>query len=201
MTHLLDIRSGTVRIVAIGDSVIYGRKDAEASGWVTLLRQRAESIDPAAAVFNLGIGGHTSNDVLDRIDREVPVREPNVVIVGVGLNDCRGTQNGLEVEPVRFVENLREIVRRCYTWDAQPVLCEMNPISETDSYLEYTYTHSNWSHYNEIIRRTASDTNSPCLQFGSLANFTEEAGMLTDAIHPSSSGHEAMYRFAVAQQV
>jgi acyl-CoA thioesterase I len=72
------------RLVAIGDSFT-----ADRLGWFELLKASIELAGPAAVeVFNLGLSGDTTADVLERLDVVETVR-PTWVLVMLGTNDTR----------------------------------------------------------------------------------------------------------------
>lgn len=69
------------RLVLFGDSITQG--DIGASYAALLQRQLA----PAVHVFNAGINGDTIVNLLRRVERDVVARQPDLVVVLVGLND------------------------------------------------------------------------------------------------------------------
>src|SRR6516165_4975158 len=70
-------------IVCFGDSITSG--GVGPNGYVTLLQKRL----PGRNVVGAGISGNTVNELLDRIDRDVIARNPETVVVEVGVNDAR----------------------------------------------------------------------------------------------------------------
>ena len=82
-------------IIIFGDSITYGACDYEMGGWVNRLRiyfdNNAES---KISVFNLGISGEISEEVLTRFDSEFNARydkdKKNVVIFAIGSRGLKG---------------------------------------------------------------------------------------------------------------
>ncbi|MGV9305517.1 SGNH/GDSL hydrolase family protein [Nonomuraea sp. NPDC003727] len=95
-------RPGTHTVtVAFGDSLTHASLSAD---WVGALRER---LGPGGHEFvNAGINGHTSADLLGRLDQVVACR-PDAVAILIGTNDAR---NGIPV--TRFQTNLEQIVSR-----------------------------------------------------------------------------------------
>ena len=60
-------------VFVFGDSLVYGNNDYEKGGWVNRLRLKLEGIDPNknSYVFNLGIPGNNTNDLVKRFDIEI----------------------------------------------------------------------------------------------------------------------------------
>lgn len=76
------------RVVCIGDSLTFGMHLAEQNSYPSQLYDKLQnrpgnSID----VRNAGISGHTSIQVLERLDRDVIAFCPDIVVVWIGTND------------------------------------------------------------------------------------------------------------------
>ena len=82
-----------MRLIFIGDSIVAGTGDAECRGWVG--RVGAETLRAGVdhTPYNLGIGGNTAADVLERWEQEVTRRlNPEIdnrIVIQVGVNDAR----------------------------------------------------------------------------------------------------------------
>lgn len=65
-----------------GDSITYGAGDSKALGWVGRLRKSYDK-DSEVNVYNFGVCGDTTNDLLRRFDGEAASVDPNVVIFSI----------------------------------------------------------------------------------------------------------------------
>ena len=83
-------------IVAIGDSItqadthwtVNGHRNTIQGGWVTRLGNLLEKEFPGEyEVINKGINGDTAPGVLQRLDRDVILLQPDIVIIAIGTND------------------------------------------------------------------------------------------------------------------
>ena len=83
-------------IVAIGDSItqadthwtVNGHKNTIQGGWVTRLGNLLkEDFPDEYEVVNKGVNGDTALGVLNRLDRDVILLRPDVVIIAIGTND------------------------------------------------------------------------------------------------------------------
>ena len=79
----------STRIVAIGASSLFGRIDPEEGGFIGRLKKWHETQAAQNIVFNLGVPGETSSDILKRFSQEVGVRRPDLILISVGLNDTK----------------------------------------------------------------------------------------------------------------
>jgi len=60
-----------LKIVALGDSLVYGFGDHEGGGWVERLRRRWMSPDSAGhVIYNLGVRGDRTKQVNQRLETE-----------------------------------------------------------------------------------------------------------------------------------
>lgn len=87
---------GPITIVAFGDSITHGavrlnEMDYETVYWNRLKKKITEvrSYVPVN-VINAGIGGLSAESSLERMDRQVLVHNPDLIIVCFGLNDVNG---------------------------------------------------------------------------------------------------------------
>jgi acyl-CoA thioesterase I len=73
------------RIVCLGDSITQAGESP--GGYVWLLRRYLSALYPGTEVINAGISGHKSTDMLERFQRDVLDKHPQLVTISVGVND------------------------------------------------------------------------------------------------------------------
>lgn len=77
-----------MNLICFGSSITESAGFPEGERWPTILQFRLEQWKPGAwKVFNRGIGGHTTTDLLDRFETDVAPLLPGVVLLQVGGND------------------------------------------------------------------------------------------------------------------
>ena len=81
------------RILVFGDSIARGAVDLEKGGWVERLRIYFVNNSKDKSVYNLGISGDTTENLLKRFMNECKVREPEIIIFAIGVNDSAIIQN------------------------------------------------------------------------------------------------------------
>src|SRR3989344_5810107 len=85
-------------------------------GWVELLRRYLEEkfSSDFVEVYNLGIGGNTTADILTRFDAEASARNPSSIIFATGVNDsgCLQDPSNPVVEKEKFISNIQELINR-----------------------------------------------------------------------------------------
>ena len=122
------------RIVAFGDSItgVYYHSGSRRA-WPEMLRIALRRLHPEAtvAVFNAGISGHTTDQGLERIRRDVLAREPHLVVVKFGMNDLAYGDVDAGTDTARrrrFAANLDAIVEQCRGAGAEVILCTPNSV-------------------------------------------------------------------------
>ncbi len=98
--------TGAVRYVALGDSTGAGI-GARNGGYVARIFRNIEAVRSGSTLTNLCVSGATSADVLNRQLERGVAADPNLVTLGIGINDIG---HGLEVE--EFAENYDAILKR-----------------------------------------------------------------------------------------
>ncbi len=109
-----------MRILFFGDSITQGFWSSE-GGWVELIRKHYDGLalqdlkhNKQPEIFNLGISGDTTRNLLERIELETKVRkwpnDPLIVVVCIGTNDDL-FENGQQYTTAQeFEKNLGKII-------------------------------------------------------------------------------------------
>ena len=95
-----------MNVAIIGDSIVHGGVDSEYGGWVNRLKIQSVRENQGDHVFNLGLGGNTSRDILERADAEIKARKGHVknIIFSTGTNDMNH-----EIPLAEFQDNLERL--------------------------------------------------------------------------------------------
>lgn len=179
-----------VKIVCLGDSVtgVYYHTGGRRA-YPELLGIALERLAPGgqAIVVNAGISGNSTQNGLERLDRDVLSHQPHVVTISFGLNDVVRTPRE------QFRQNLLSLVERCRAAGARVVLCTPNMVLNTGA-----RPLAKVSEYCDTIRAVGQETAAPvCDQFAAGEAFAKrdpDAWRLTlsDEIHPNWTGHQHM---------
>ncbi|WP_433242762.1 SGNH/GDSL hydrolase family protein [Streptosporangium sp. CA-135522] len=131
-------------MVAFGDSITHATLSAD---WVGTLRDR---LGPDGYAFvNAGLNGHTSADLLRRLD-EVVACHPDAVTIMVGTNDVR---NGVPL--AQFRANLETITSRLLArTTARIALLSATPLGENLT----GQANRTLADYNAVVKQTAERT-------------------------------------------
>jgi acyl-CoA thioesterase-1 len=166
-------RTGALRrIVVLGDSLAVSPSRTDA--FPARLQERLDAAYPGWIVGNEGVGGDTTSDGLQRLDRALS-EGTAILILELGANDgLRGTQ----IDTIEA--NLSAIVERVRARGITVLLCGM----ETPPWKGWNYT----LEYHRLFPRLAARYEIPLVPFllEGVALSPELNG--DDLIHPNASG-------------
>lgn len=201
----LDRRS--LKLVALGDSLVYGFGDPEGGGWVERLRRSWMLPGSSGHVlYNLGIRGNGVKQVNKRLEDEFRHRGelrnqvPDAIILSVGVNDSARLSRltGRSYTPFdEFQTELTSLLDRAQ--GLCPVLfVGMVPVDETKMpFLDcFYYNHADQYRYKEATRLACEQRQIPYLDLfdGWLARGSEwcQSCLSEDGLHPNVPGYQAI---------
>jgi len=184
-----------MRICVFGGSTTWGEGDLEHAGWVTLLQ--LDLAKNGHILYNLGISGDTTNEMVERSLSEMKYRKPNLVIYSIGLNDSALIEPELKprVSPEKFSQNLDSLLKHARNMNAKAIFVgpttpfenKITPIT-WDTTKHYTIS-SAIDFYNYLSNFCKENKGS----FISLSNILLENDISNDGLHPNTSGHRKIY--------
>ncbi|MGB3790668.1 MAG: GDSL-type esterase/lipase family protein [Phormidesmis sp.] len=203
------------KVIAVGDSLVYGYGDSEGGGWVERLRRGY--LDPQQSgpiIYNLGVRGDGVAKVAKRLgsefcDRgELRHRTPDLLVLSVGINDCAraGHPHG---RPVTDRESFSQTLEQLLIQSRQ--LCPvffvgMVPVDESAMpYANILYfSRAEQQHYNQITRQLCATHQIPHLDlFEQWSQQSEDwvcDRLCADGIHPNSLGYRTILETVKAWQ-
>ena len=160
-------------VLVLGDSISAAYGIQREQGWVQLLRERLENIDPGYRVVNASISGDTTGGGLARLPAALEAHNPALVIIELGGND------GLRGYPVPSIRrNLEQLVDLAGTDDRAVLLVGM----QIPPNYGYRYTRE----FRSLFEEVADDQG-----IAVVPSFLQEVGvqpqlMQDDRIHPNA---------------
>ncbi|VEP13721.1 Lysophospholipase L1-like esterase [Hyella patelloides LEGE 07179] len=194
-----------LKIIAMGDSVVYGYGDHIGGGWVERLRRQWMSPSSKERVlYNLGVRGDRVSDVCRRLELEFGHRGelrnkvPDVILLSVGANDSPrlGKANGrFFTEFTNFQQQIADLLDLGSS--LAPVLfVGMTPVIESKMpFLNCLhYNHLDQYRYKEATLQACQQRNIPYLDIFDLWLSRGEAWLQEqysdDGLHPNVQGYE-----------
>jgi len=181
-------------VVFLGDSITEMGKQPE--GYVTLFQLFCDVNGYEVKIVNAGIGGHKSNDMLARLEKDVLDHKPTWVSVSCGVNDVWHSfmENHQGVDLPDYQKNMTEIVDRCLQSGAKVVLLTATPIMEKLDNPE----NQKLKPYNDFLRKLAEDKKMILCDLNAVFQkwYREKQDdknlLTTDGVHMNPRGNRVM---------
>lgn len=192
-----------------GDSITYGEYDGVFGGWVDILKRYAlqkynEGSTNELILFNLGIGGETSEGLVKRIPHEMKARnsaDGNIVFIGYGANDLAVKDGNQMVNQSQFKANIETAIQDAKLYSEEIYLVSILPISEKiDSKISTTgkiRTNGDVLVYNQILKDIATENALSYIDFHSAFLEDREILLSKDGVHPNEKGYGMMAEIAI----
>ena len=199
--------SSPLKIIAIGDSLIYGYGDKEAGGWVERLRLHFMNSESGHVLYNLGIRGDRTEQVKKRLNSEFNQRGeirnkyPDLIILSIGINDTPrlGHPQGRNLTNYEhYTEHIHDLLNQAQQL-APVFFIGMVPVDESKMpFLDCLYFNlRDQYHYKEIAKQACQEKNTPYLDIFDLwmsrGDNWRKSQMSEDGLHPNSKGYATLY--------
>ncbi len=185
-------------VCVFGDSIVWGAWDKEFLGWCNRLSKYCMMIyEDDCTVYNLGIPSDTTTGLLKRMENECNVRNPQTIIVSIGINDAiyLNREKYILTDSETFMKNVQNIIDICKSYTNNILFVGLtkvnedftNPISWDNN---QSYFNENIEKYNEKIKEICIENN---VEFLDIFNLLDEENINIDGIHPNERGHEIIF--------
>lgn len=191
-----------------GDSITYGEYDGVFGGWVDILKryalQQFHEGSNELILFNLGIGGETTEGLLKRMPHELAARnsaEGNIVFIGYGANDLAIKDGSQLVTPDQFRDNIKTAVQHAKQYSSDIYLVSILPFSEkvdgVESATGKLRINGDVLIYNQILKDTAAESSLHYIDFYAALVEDIEILLSADGVHPNEKGYGIMAETAI----
>lgn len=193
-------------ILIFGTSTTYGSWDSE-GGWATRLRKFLDqktiesNSKTYCLVYNMGVSGDKSIDVLKRFEEETKSRLGNnneiIIIFHVGINDAifNDKLNATEVIPEVFKKNLKLLISKARKYSKKIVLVGSMPVDKrVDPFKPgRSYKNEYILEYENLIRDISEAKEVHFIEVFQKFINTDYSNLLADGVHMNDEGHKKLY--------
>lgn len=187
-----------------GASSTWGAWDLEKGGWVNRLRLWIDKQNLASKedefyweVYNLGVSGDTTKDVLVRFKNELSARKAGLVIISIGDNDTvyDKSPDKSKLTEDQFASNIEEMIAIATAATDKVILLGLKQVTEKKVQpvpwnAKTNYRNVSIKAYGERLQRIASERGVKYIPMFDL--LTDED--LADGLHPNEKGHEKIFK-------
>jgi len=188
------------KVLVFGASIVHGSSD-EQGGWVQRL---SKFLERDCSVYNLGISGNTSEDILKRFKSEAKIRifnQQNVILLfSFGLNDSQylNDKQRMRISSQRFKKNLVKLFKMAKGFSNKIFFIGLTPINDSNLdpipwFNSASYKSKYVEKYNGIIKKVCEDKN---VVFVDIKDELDKLGYKTtliDGVHPNAQGHQMIF--------
>lgn len=186
-------------VAFLGDSITAGGW-SDAGGYVKLVLDGLQKEGAVVTPYPAGVGGHKSNDMLARLEKDVLSKKPTWMTLSCGVNDVWHGDRGVDLES--YKKNITAIVDRAQEAGIKVVLLTATPIFEDVNNAQ----NKSLANYNDFLRSLAKERKLPLADLN--AAFATELGKLpakpnsryltVDGVHMNPEGNVIMAKGCLA---
>ena len=196
-----------LKVIALGDSLVYGYGDYVGGGWVERLRRRWMSPQSSGHVlYNLGVRGDRVCQVYQRLEQEfsrrgeLRNRVPDLILLSVGVNDSARLSKSdgkLHTDLNEFRQQIERLLNLAQS--LCPVLfVGMVPVNEAKMpFLDcFYFNHLDQYRYKEATLKACQPRNIPYLDIFDLwlsrGKDWLKYQLGDDGLHPNVTGYQTL---------
>ena len=145
----------------------------------------------------MGIPSETTSGLIKRIKNECESRNPNTVIISIGINDALYLndieKNKTDIET--FENNIEEIIDICKIYTRNILFIGLTRVNEKYT-VPISWNH-NESYFNKNIGKYNQKIKECCIKkqiaFLNILDKMEMQNLSSDGIHPNEMGHRKLF--------
>lgn len=193
-------------ILIFGDSITAGRCAEKNKIWVSRLVQFFDKKDKdSIIVYNLGVAGESSKELLKRFDIESRARtirkspdDTFLIIIAIGINDSKGinSPDNFNTPKQIFYKNIQKLIKIAKNYTDKLIFVGPTPVDENKTILfdDVYFLNKNIKKYNKdikIICKNKKVTFVDILKDWSNKNYRNF--LTADGVHSNELGHKKIF--------
>lgn len=191
-----------MRVLVFGASITQGFWDSQ-GGWVERLRQHYDELalkdlvnHSQPTIFNLGVSGDSTKDLLARLKNETKAREflneELAFVFSIGTNNAREENGKLYSSPESYRADLKELITQAKTFSNKIMFVGLPACDETRttpvSWRYIDYRNENLRKLDQVMKGVCEEQALPYVPV--FEKFINAPELLADGLHPNDAGHK-----------
>lgn len=179
------------KYIFIGDSLTFGYGVSKNLNWVSMLSSYLD-----VNIYNKGINGNTSFDILNRFTEDVTNLNPNIVFIMCGTNDLLSNKSVKSI-----IDNIELMIKESLNNNIKPVI-GIPPTIIPDLAYRLFYPTDTYKYSYESLKRLQSSLVSLCseykinyIDFYTLTDNNVNKNIFLDGIHLNSLGNNLLLEY------
>jgi len=149
-----------IKVIFFGDSIT--QAGVQPNGYITKLDSiiKQSHLPDSIELVGAGIGGNKVYDLYLRMDDDVLSKNPDVVVIYVGINDVwHKASSGTGTDADKFEKFYRAIIKKLQNKNIRVIVCTPSVIGERND--NSNQQDGDLNQYSKIIRAIAKDLSIP----------------------------------------
>ena len=198
-----------MRVLVFGDSIAQGFWSVD-GGWVEKLRRHYDRLaledlrnNKQPEIFNLGVSGDTTHNLLARLEPETKVRkwpeDPLIAVIAIGTNDDLFENGEQRVQPREFRHNIQKVINIL-----EPLVEKIMFVGSAACDEKLTtpvfwanihYSNEQMQKYEQIVEEESQKRAIRFVPIFESFKAKMETGekLLADGLHPNNEGHKLIF--------
>ena len=147
----IPVKSGD-KVAFLGDSITEAGQ-GHPGGYVQLIGSALAANGVQISIIGAGISGHKSNQMLERLERDVISKKPQWMTLSCGVNDVWHGENGIPLAD--YKSNITKIVDQCQKAGIKVMILTSTMITEDQA----NPNNQKLAVYNEFLRKLVIEKN------------------------------------------
>ncbi len=182
------------QIFVFGNSIVQGCYDDKFGGWVERLKVFYMKYDENTIIYNLGVRGDTTNELIERFEFEIKQRrdieEEIIIVISIGINDSYLSNIK------KFEENINKLIKLSKKYTNNIIFLGLNSVIEEITNpvpwnKEAFYKNENIRKFNDALKKSSKENKVFFINIFGLLNKNDFYS--DDGVHPNPKGHEKIF--------
>lgn len=189
-------------ITFLGSSSVYGETDTKEGGYVNRIRKWMLKKQFPVHVYNLGIPGESTDDLLHRAPIELSHRKPSLVVLHIGTNDTAHNSKGSshDISLDEFEKNARKLIAMAQEIAQDVLVLTPSPVDDRKNphlFGTYFYNHD-VKQYAQRLSEVCEDEHVEYINlYKKFSRFFIRRYLHTDGLHLNANGHEYVKKWVL----